>query len=102
METQQIPQKTTLNGKNNHWSSGKQLLLKLNSVFLANSGFISLPRREEGGKEGLRAWKAATAVGEVGKRGTQDRARGRRQYFFAKRVGLAGLKESSTVDGWSW
>ena len=37
-------------------------------------------------------WKAATAMEEVGNGGKQDRARGRRRNFCAKRMGLAGLE----------
>ena len=43
------------------------------------------------GKDGHVVWKAATAMEEVGKGGKQDRVRGRRRNFCAKRIGLAGL-----------
>ena len=45
------------------------------------------------GKDGYMARKVATAIREVGKGGTQDRARGRRRNFCAKRIGLAGLEK---------
>ena len=44
------------------------------------------------GKDGHVVWKAATAMEEVGKGGKQDRARGRRRNFCAKRIGLVGLE----------
>ena len=44
------------------------------------------------GKDGHGVWKAATAMEEVGKGGKQDRARGRRRNFCAKKIGLAGLE----------
>ena len=44
------------------------------------------------GKDRHVVWKAATALEKVGDGGKQDRARGRRRNFCAKRIGLAGLE----------
>ena len=51
------------------------------------------------GKDGHGVWKAATAMEEVGKGGKQDRARGRRRNFCAKRIGLAGLEGEQHSGG---
>ena len=44
------------------------------------------------GKGGHMVWKATTAKEEVGKGGTQHKARGRRRNFCAKRIGHAGFE----------
>ena len=55
------------------------------SLFEGRTHTISIPNRHV-------VWKAATTMEEVGKGGKQDRARGRRRNFCAKRIGLAGLE----------
>ena len=44
------------------------------------------------GKDRHMVWKATTAMEEVGKGGTQHKARSRRRNFCAKKIGLAGLE----------
>ena len=50
-------------------------------------------------KDGHLVWKATTAMEEIGKGGTQHKARGRRRNFCAKRIGLAGLEGEQQVRG---
>ena len=67
-------------------------MLKRSRQLQQTRGWCCCVQLHRGGEDGHRAWKAATAMVEVEKGGTQGRARGRRRNFCAKRIGLAGFE----------